>query len=42
MPKYELTVRNGNTESDFDISAVDGSILSREVDHENDRDDDWD
>ena len=42
VPKYEVTVRNGNTEYDFDISAVDGSILSREVDHENDRDDDWD
>ena len=44
IPKYEVTVRNGNTEYDFDISAVDGSILSREVDHENDRDDhdDWD
>ncbi|MBQ1785171.1 MAG: PepSY domain-containing protein [Turicibacter sp.] len=44
VPKYEVKVRNGNTEYDFDISAVDGSILSREVDHENDRDDhdDWD
>ena len=40
VPKYEVTVRKGNTEYDFEISAVDGSILSREVDHENDRDDD--
>ena len=42
VPKYEVTVRNGNKEYDFDISAVDGSILSREVDYENDREDDWD
>lgn len=45
ISKYEVSVRNGNTEYEFEISAVDGTILSREVDRETDLDDkfdDWD
>lgn len=43
IPKYEITIRNGNVEYEFDISAVDGSILSREVDYDDyDYDDRYD